>query len=132
MQAMAKTREPLDPTEQRIIDNLQRFMKEVPYSQNQIADMSGIPQTNLGRYARGESPPPASTLEALAAVFGRSISDFYSLNPPPPPPLENATPVFFRSRPGLDLTREDQQDIQDAIAKIHARHAKKSAALKKK
>jgi transcriptional regulator with XRE-family HTH domain len=74
MQVMTKARDPksFDVMEERIRENLVRFLADSGYSQNQLADLSGIPQANLGRYLRGENAVPAHALAPLAQVFGCS------------------------------------------------------------
>jgi transcriptional regulator with XRE-family HTH domain len=116
--------------EERITRNLNLFVEQSKYTQNQIADMSGIPQATLGRYIRGDSAAiPSEALAVLAQVFGRNVGDFYERNPPPPPKdLSNAAPVFLRSRPGVDLTDEDFQDFEALLERVKERRARKLAS----
>lgn len=122
MQVMAKAK---DPHDERIRVNLVKFIEESGYSTNTVADLSGIPQANLGRYTRGENAVPASALPALAAVFGRSVNHFYEIDPPPVD-IDEAAPVFFRARPGLELSAEDHKDIDETIERIRIRRTKKA------
>jgi transcriptional regulator with XRE-family HTH domain len=123
MQTVTKVRD-LSPNEERIRENLVRFIAESGYTQNAIADMSGVPQASLGRYIRGENAVPADALPMLSEVFGRSIADFFAIDPPPAD-IESAAPVFIRQRPGVTWTAEDQHDADEFLQKLRARRAKK-------
>lgn len=140
MQRMASTREndraaDRSVIEQRIAANLARFVEDSGYSQNQVADMSGIPQATLGRYMRGENAPPADALGALAQVLGRSVDDFYRRDPPPQKKreqLEEENPMWLRHHPGVDLTEEDLANWEKFISGVKERRAKKLTVTKKK
>lgn len=121
MQRMAK---PYDPANDRLRENLARFITESGYTPNTVADLANIPQANLRRYMKGENSIPASILPALAEVFGRQPGDFYAANPPPAD-IENASPVLFRSRPGIDLSDEEWKKIEDLKADLVSRRKKK-------
>jgi transcriptional regulator with XRE-family HTH domain len=131
MQRMAKVRETptpvrMNPTEEKIRRNLVRFIAESGYSQNQVADMSGVPQANLGRYVRGESAISVDAIELLADVFARPAGDFYLDEPPPPPKdLAIVRPVFWRGRPGDDFDAEERRILDAANAEISAHRRKK-------
>lgn len=128
MQPVTKPKD-LEPIEELMRRNLVRFISESGYSQNQVADMAGIPQANLGRYCRGENALPARELSPLAAVFGRSEGDFFQASPPPAD-LDTAPPVFLKRRPGATWTDEDQRDAEEFLEKLRIRRAKKKATKK--
>ncbi|MGN6107078.1 MAG: helix-turn-helix domain-containing protein [Kofleriaceae bacterium] len=118
----------LDQIEELIRKNLILFREQANLSQAQLADLSGVPMANLGRYERGDNAVPASTLGALSHVFGRSVADFYQENPPPPPPEDDLPPVFYRVRPGVVLTPDQQAIIQRAFDEV----SRERRALKKR
>jgi transcriptional regulator with XRE-family HTH domain len=120
-----------DPIEELIRENLEKFIKESGYSQQQVADMAGIPQANFGRYVRGENVVQAGVLKPLAELFGRTVDDFY--NPDPPPPNRERVPLlFFKALPGTELTEDDWKDIKELQARVSSRHSKKIPASKKR
>lgn len=112
----------------RIATNLAKFVAESPYSQNQLADMSGVPQATLGRYIRGESAVPAEALLAIAPVLGRSVDHFGMAVPPPAPSdLSEAAPVWLKARPDVDLTAEDLAAWEKFLGGLKERRAKKTS-----
>lgn len=127
MQRMAKVHDPID---QRLRENLQKFIAESGYTQNQVADLSGVPQANLSRYLRGENAIPANVLPLLAEALGRDPGDFYAAAPPPAN-IEDAAPVLFKARPGVELTEEEAREIEELRERMKARRAKKNAARRK-
>src|SRR5688572_26872982 len=126
MQPVAKQKE-LEPVEEQMRRNLEAFIKESGYTANEVADLSGV--ANLGRYLRGENAIPATALPALSEVLGHTPSDFFLANPPPGD-LENAPPVFFRRRPGIVWTEDDQKDADEFLRRVRSRRTKKNAPRK--
>lgn len=118
-----------DPVEEQVRTNLNKFITESGYSQQQVADMAGIVQASLGRYCRGENAMPMSALPMLADVLGHSVSDFFQ-GAPPPGDLESAPAVFVRKRPGIVWTDEDQADTEQYLERIRSRRIKKRSAKK--
>jgi transcriptional regulator with XRE-family HTH domain len=121
------------PMELRIAANLAKFVEQSGYTQNQLADMAGIPQATLGRYMRGESAIPSEALLAIAPVLGRSVDHFGMANPPPPPTdLSETAPVWLKARPDVDLTAEDLAAWEKFLAGVRERRAKKGVSSPKK
>lgn len=131
MQLMAKTEEPVQANarEEKIRRNLVRFVEESGYSQVQVADLAGMPQATLRRYMIGENAIPADVLEPLAAVFGRNEGDFFQDNPPPAPKnlqdIDEVSPLFLKSRPGFEPTKEDLEEFQRFLDGVRSRREKK-------
>lgn len=134
MQAMTKQRETEsdesperpDPSEEMIRRNLQSFIAETEYSETAIADMAGIPQANLHRYASGKSKIPAAALGELARVFGRPVGDFFLRIPPPAPSEKPITAkVWLKTAPDFDLTKEDVVDYESFLERMRTRREKK-------
>lgn len=55
--------------DQRFADQLREAMGEM--TQEALAEASGIPQTTISRYLRGEGEPNVSKLEALERALPR-------------------------------------------------------------
>lgn len=106
-----------DPAEETIRKNLIAFREEAKLSQGALADLAGVPITNLGRYERGENSPPSAVLKSIASVLGRSTDDFHEANPPP---LKGEPPAFFlRTRPGLVIDDALFRHLQEEVAKAN-------------
>jgi len=133
MQVMAKPKESAEkPTarQERIRNNLIRFIEESGYSATEVADMAGITQSSLGRWMRGDVMSiPAESLRPLADALGRtSIEEFDMLDPPRQRTRDElllAQPVYGKSRPGYEATEEDLADYQEYVRKVQARRDKK-------
>ncbi len=105
----------MEPVDEVIRKNLERFRAEAGLSQAQVADLSGVPMTNLSRYERGENTIPAGILPALASVFGRTPGDFYLEDPGPPPPDSELDVFFLRTRPGREVDEKVLAEVRAAL-----------------
>ena len=63
-------------------DNLQALRKRHGMSQEDLAAQIGISRQTLSKYEMGESLPDIEKAMALAEVFGISIDDLISFEPP--------------------------------------------------
>lgn len=118
-----------NPVLETIRRNLNAFIEQSGYSQNQVADMSGIPQASFGRYLRGDHAIPVDYIPILSVVFGVDPGDFYAAKPPSVN-IDGACPVLFKSRPGAELDADDWKDIEEIQSRMMARRAKKTAKKK--
>ncbi len=134
MQLMAKAKDPDDGSrvredrmEELMRVNLNKFIEEIGLHAHQVADLSGVSQSALGRQIRGENKVSGKILPALAALFGRSPSDFYAEDPPPRDP-NRAFPIVLKHIPGATWSEEDQKDQDEFLEKLKARRAAKTPA----
>ena len=61
-----------------LADNIRAYRKSKHISQEQLADMCDLHRTYVGSVERGERNVTLSTLEALAAALGVSITELLS------------------------------------------------------
>ncbi|MDQ6879705.1 MAG: helix-turn-helix transcriptional regulator [Candidatus Dormibacteraeota bacterium] len=56
-----------------VASQLIELRKEKGISQQQLAELSGVYQSEISRIERGSANPSQATLEAIARVFGRTV-----------------------------------------------------------
>ena len=110
---------PPDPMEEIVRANLVKFREEAGLSQSEAAELSGVVIDNLRRYESGATRNVAGTaLAALAKVYGHSVDDFFS-DDPPPARLDEAPTIFLRIRPGSDVPSDKLRQLQEQIDKVN-------------
>lgn len=109
----------LDPMDEIVRTNLTKFRDECDLSQADAAELSGVPIDNLRRYESGSTRNvPGTVLAALAKVYGHTVDDFFSENPPPAK-LDEAPTIFLRTRPGADVPHEKLRQLQDQVDRVN-------------
>ena len=70
-----KDRKSLDRLRARytLASQLMELRKERGLSQQRLAALSGVNQSEISRIERGNANPSQATLEAIARVFGRTV-----------------------------------------------------------
>lgn len=73
-------------------NRLRELRKQKKLTQVALQMHTGIEQTLISKYERGERVPPTETLMLLAKFFGTTMDYIMCLtdNPQPPPPLDRA------------------------------------------
>lgn len=118
-----------DPRDELVRANMVKFREESELSQAQVGDLTGIPVDAIRRYETGVTQTvPGTVLSELAKLFGRSMDDFFSTNPPKAK-MDEAPVLFLRTRPGaeidMDLFKKIQDMINDANTKMRGKKGKK-------
>lgn len=112
---------PLDPGEDLLRKNLKTFREQAGYSRAQLSELSGVPEKNIIRYEGGETGIPAAALMQLAIPLGRDPGHFYMTEPPPAPSPDDLPAIYYRTRPGVKVPDEVQQEVREAIDRANAR-----------
>ncbi len=63
------------------LETLRRYRKERGWTQEQLAERSGIPRPNISKYETGERDPRAETASKLARALGVTVDEL--LDPEP-------------------------------------------------
>lgn len=105
--------------------NLKKFRELAGLSQVDAAELSGVNLDNLRRYESGKTEAvPGTVLSKLSAVYGHSVGDFFS-DQPPPARLDEAPVVFLRTRPGVEIDADMivrlQKIVDDANREIRVK-----------
>jgi predicted nucleotidyltransferase len=61
-----------------VAQSLRRRRREKSMSQNQLADLAGIPQPNLSAYENGRRVPSQETLQRLDAALASTVSERFA------------------------------------------------------
>ena len=64
----------------KIGENLKKFRKESGYSQQQVAEILKVDQSNISRWERDLSRPDYENLVALAKLYEVSVSDILDVD----------------------------------------------------
>ncbi len=110
---------PLEPMEELIRRNLDKFVVESGIAYTAIADTTGITAASFARYLKGENAVPAAALKTLADFFGRRVGDFYEEDPPPADP-SLVNDLFLRSRPGAMIDADFMREMNALMAQKNA------------
>lgn len=110
----------MEPLEEIVRRNLKKFREEAGLSQEQAAEVSGVPASAIVRYESGKTDQvPGTALRLLAVVYGHSTDDFYEPSPPPAK-LADRPVIFLRTMPGTVIDAEILGRVQDEIDRANA------------
>lgn len=59
--------------------NLRRLRKQAGLSRRQLADMVGVSQLTISVYEQGRCTPSVKAVAALAAAFGCTLDDLFTM-----------------------------------------------------
>lgn len=114
-------------TEAEIIqENCKRFRAESGFSQQQIAERIGQSIDSVRAWEQGRRTPDRDSMLKLARLWGRSMEDFFSEDPPPPrlterPPWEVIFKLKGEPPEGLLAELEAVRDKYASKAKVSIR-----------
>lgn len=116
---MTKTPKAEDPNDVICRRNMISFREDAKLSQADAAELSGVALDNLRRYESGKTATvPGHVVAELAKIYGHSMEDFYSPNPPKAK-LEERPVFFLRTRPGAEIDQKTYGELLAVIEKAN-------------
>lgn len=114
--------------------NCKRFRDEAGWTQQELADRSGLAVASIARYEAPkqsrQSTPDRDALAALARAFNRDVGHFYMKEPPPYAPIPEAR---LKVDPGVpdDIVARVREFQRNINREILERAAKAKAQMRK-
>ena len=113
-----------------VLQNLKNFRAEAKLTQEDAAQLSGVPIDNLRRYENGKTQKiPGAVLKSLAEIYGHTVEHFFQ-EKPPAADFSNVPKFYLKSHPAVVADESTIANVESAIAEGNTRRGKKPVPLK--
>jgi transcriptional regulator with XRE-family HTH domain len=96
-----------------LVDELRRLRTERGWSQQDLADRSGVDRATISLAEGGRRGPRIETMEKLAKAMGVEVADFFPKSQPALFPEPSESPAGFVQAPAAALVPQDVADLID-------------------
>ena len=102
------------------MEKLRQIRERAGYSQQELADESGVSQHTISEIELGRRKPRGRTLRKLASVLGVEVADFFPKAPAPQPDFEDERRVDVYGMVLAAARRQAEQDRQAATRALES------------
>lgn len=121
---------PRDPEAEVVRRNLLHYRTKAALTQEEASQISGVSVDSIRRYEAGKMGASASSLRALAKIYGCRMEDFYD-EAQPAPDLANRPVIYLRTLPGVQLEPDVIADLEKLVEKANVMARTKKKMTKK-